>query len=785
MSRSVIYCMDFSIKGSALLAFFCALGLFGCSAGGGGASIIGTGGGSSNPGGGTAGVSVGPGAGGLDIPIDIQKCGNGTLDQGEQCDDGNVVNADGCNAVCQIEADYECPTPGQLCVYLSVCGDAKLASNEICDDGNTSDGDGCSANCSQIEPGWQCRVPGRRCIPWCGDGVITATENCDDGNTVNGDGCSSTCLTEPGYTCQGTPSVCVASVCGNGVREAGEGCDLGADNGLFYGDGQGCSTTCTQEPNCRPNGVTQACTTACGDGNHDVDEECDDGNAVSGDGCSDTCHFEGGFECTDQPMADAVPCPSNPAAQCLVLPVIYRDFEGQQVSGGHPDFFYYSAPAANGRTTGVVSGATTTTCVPNASGVKGAWTAGSACLDTDASGPCLGIAADTLGPTGKPELAKSTCDCVFTDWDLTGVLGSCTTDACTPTVPGAQECWVENEGSHRLRIDAPVTVVQSADTFAQWYTDVPGVNTTVRGTLELAAVGGEQYQFSSSNGRTVYDDLHDIFLGTATTLTSGFFPLDTAAGSKLCNIWPYWIPGLATNCGAGAGFPVASQWDPKGSYTAGVAGTGGPVAPVVGMMRNFYFTTEARYLFRYDGQARTLAFYGDDDVWVFINGHLALDLGAPHERIQGSVLVNDTFGLEVGKIYEIAVFHADRHPRESNYQLTISGFATNRSTCVPACGDGVATTGEECDDGAANAVDAYGGCTPDCTFGPYCGDGITNGPEQCDAGGPALSSPYGQGLCTAACTFAHYCGDGIVDSAYGEECDGGGSCDAECKIFIR
>src|SRR5947209_7643464 len=98
----------------------------------------------------------------------------------------------------------------------------------------------------------------------CGDGSLNADkgETCDDGNTANGDGCSSNCLEEPGATCAGAPSVCTTAVCGNGMAEKGESCDAGGANGLFFGDGTGCSKTCTREPTCRDSqGKNQACAT--------------------------------------------------------------------------------------------------------------------------------------------------------------------------------------------------------------------------------------------------------------------------------------------------------------------------------------------------------------------------------------------------------------------------------------------------------------------------------------------------------------------------------------------
>ncbi len=737
-------------------------------------------------------------------------CGNGKADPNEQCDDSNQVGGDGCSSTCQLENpnEWKCPAPTGPCVSLAVCGDGKLSSRETCDDSNAVSGDGCSADCTTVEPGWQCRMPGRACVPICGDGIMTSSadgtvaEGCDDGNITNGDGCSSTCQVEPGSTCTKAPpaSVCTKSVCGNGVVETGESCDKGKDNGLFYGDGTGCSKTCTTEPKCRDsNGVTGACSHACGDGNVDPDEQCDDGNQVSGDGCSASCQSEGGFTCTPVVKSDAEPCPSAPSLQCLVLPVTYRDFDGQNLSTGHPDMFFYGAAVTGGRTTGVAPGAATTTCVPNAGGTRAAYTAGQACPNSDQVGPCLGLVANALGPDGKPVYAKGTCPCIFTDWDNTGILGTCpggtSTANCTPnaSVPSIGDCWVTNVGNHHLRIDTTVTVIQSAASFKQWYTDST-FSTMVRGTLELAATGSGQYQFSSSTpgapagaaGRNVSDDIHAIFMGTQTTLTSGFFPLESQPRPKVCNIWPYWLPALATSCQAATGTAVPSQWDPLGSYTAKTAGTGGPVAPVIGMLRNFYTTTEARYLFHYNGTPGTLQFYGDDDVWVFVNGQLALDLGAPHEELRGTASVGA--GLTAGNTYEIAVFHADRHPRESNYQLTLSGFSTTLSQCQPFCGDGKVTSGEECDLGTAGNTGAYNGCNADCTYGPFCGDGVTTSPEEdCDQG-RANGATYGKDGCTGDCHTPHFCGDGYIDGLNGEECDPGpaganATCDATCKVI--
>ncbi len=654
------------------------------------------------------------------------------------------------------------PVPG--------CGNGFIDTFEACDDGNADAGDGCSSAC-RLEEGWQCRVPGRDCVPYCGDGSIVAgREGCDDGNAISGDGCSSTCSEEPGWDC-GTamPSVCTRS-CGNGVQEPGESCDQGAENGLFYGDpaNPGCSKTCTLEPSCRTGGVTGACQIFCGDGNIDVGEACDDGNAFPGDGCDATCRQEAGFACETIEEPDTEPCSSG-GGECLMLPVIYRDFDGQNVNGGHPDFFYLGASV----------GSEETLCVPNASGDPDPVT--SNCSSSDSTERCTGLVLPTLSAQGKPQFnpAKNgMCECRFTDRDARDII----------TAANGQACTDEEDGSTRYRVGFDsvlnVPVMHSAATFGQWYSD-SSYSTAVRGTLELEAIAGGVYQFSSSDGDTVNDDIHAFCDNErSATLSSGFFPLEDQARDKTCNIWPYWESGLKQECCAGKSCPVQSQWDPDVNYGTCDPGDGGALpydtGEITGMLRNFYFTTEVRYLFRYGGSGGTLAFFGDDDVWVFVNGQLALDLGGTHERLEGSVNINGaTFGLEEGRIYEIAVFHADQHPRESNYQLTLTSFATQRSECVPQCGDGVATLTEQCDLGAENADDTYGGCRTDCTPGPYCGDGELDAPEECDHGA-ANGSVYGsQGDCSTACRRAHFCGDGFVDTAFGEACDDGGP-SADC-----
>ena len=119
----------------------------------------------------------------------VHKCGNGALDpQGaytESCDDGNLVNGDGCSNACLPEDAFTCTRNGptsadpDLCTHR--CGNGALDSQgsyaEQCDDSNTASGDGCSAACT-IEDSFTCARADNSpsspdtCTHRCGNGAI-------------------------------------------------------------------------------------------------------------------------------------------------------------------------------------------------------------------------------------------------------------------------------------------------------------------------------------------------------------------------------------------------------------------------------------------------------------------------------------------------------------------------------------------------------------------------------------------------------------------------------------
>ncbi|MFH1364893.1 MAG: DUF4215 domain-containing protein, partial [Candidatus Aenigmatarchaeota archaeon] len=204
-----------------------------------------------------------------DLSQCVNVCGDGILEPGEDCDDNNTIDGDGCSIGCKLED--------------AVCGDDIIGPEEECDNSNLN-GHSCQdfgySNKSTLTCSGNClSFDLSQCNNVCGDNNKEPGESCDDGNTIDDDGCSSLCQIEN-------------VVCGDSIIGFGEECDsqnLDQKTCIDFGYSNPNILTCSG--NCLSFDLSQ-CNNVCGDNNKEPGEECDDGNLIDLDGCSAVCALE-------------------------------------------------------------------------------------------------------------------------------------------------------------------------------------------------------------------------------------------------------------------------------------------------------------------------------------------------------------------------------------------------------------------------------------------------------------------------------------------------------------
>ena len=187
-----------------------------------------------------------------------------------------------------------------------------------------------------------------------------------------------------------------------------------------------------------------------------------------------------------------------------------------------------------------------------------------------------------------------------------------------PLVTGMVKPELDEDGLPVLNISQGQSIpsiwrIESTESFNQWYRNTEGVNQSIKHTIKLTDPDGDgvfRFEASKHNGQS-------------------FFPLD---GKLFGN---------------------------EGRY------------------HNYHFTYQVHTKFTYTDPAQrdsdmTFSFSGDDDVWVFINKKLVVDIGGVHGEKYVSVNIDDLaeqLGMEPGGTYDFHFFFAERHTTESNFTM--------------------------------------------------------------------------------------------------------------------
>lgn len=713
-------------------------------------------------------------------------CGNGVVEDeiDELCDDGNLRNGDGCNSHCEPEE----------------CGDGIKQSGEECDDGNLRNNDGCSSAC----------VRDAR----CGDGVKEGAEECDDGNTVDGDRCTARCFREPivshhcgngqvdpGETCDDgnrengdkCSVLCDDNECGDGVKSGGEECDDTLNEAIYSWTGLDCAFECRLPGYCGDgdrqygyeecddgnrltgDGCSEVCEreTVCGNNILEFGEQCDDGNLVPGDDCSLTCFLEPSLQCGDNLLdtEDGEECDDGnfvPGDGCS--PTCHHEECGNGFLDPREECEAQVSDADAGTSTTVLP--CTELCQFELFCGDGIVSPGEECDHEVADATCTETCATPASCGDGFVDSSEQCDDHNTAV-LDGCSASCQNEpACGDgTVDSGEECDdgnVQNGDpcSSKCRVVGASGGGGSGD-----------ASTLRNGSFATNVTGWAASDANvtlSHNSQDVGNVATSGSLSVSFSLNTGSGALNTVGAQQCISVLPNTNYVLSASA---------------------LIGTTQPASTRSGMLLRFFASGDC------SGSATASNALSSSDqrgLWTPVGGAFSTPAGVGSMLLRLKVSKAGTDPLAVVLYDQVTLTGGTAGggggstptPVCGDGQINVSAEQCDdgnlvagdgcSATCSnePVCGDGILAPGEPCDDGNRLNGDA---CSATCQVAPVCGDRTTSGPEQCDDG----NRVNGDG-CSRLCQTELTCGDGNL-IAGSEQCDdrntvSGDGCSSHCKL---